>query len=463
MNEQDKPGGAAPFWAEYRPGPAAPWNRRRVVHLHRRAAFAATWQEIARDRADGPKASIDRLLSGSARDAESGAFRQTADSLADAAVDSRDAGRLKAWWIYRMLFGPDRLTERLTLLWHNHFATSNLKLNDLAAMRRQNELFRRHARAPFGELLRAVLHDAAMLRWLDADTNRKGHPNENLARELMELFTLGIGNYTEADVKEAARALTGWTLADEAFHEDPARHDGGDKNILGRKGKWRGDDLVRMLLEPPATARRLAGRVCEMLMGEGAVTEAAIDALADGLRRHDLNVGWAVETVLRSEAFFAPHNLGARVLGPVEYVVGAARALQLSDPPPSSLVLADWTARLGQDLFYPPNVGGWPGGRHWISPHTMISRANFAAALVDGNLSPVPRPFDALALPRRLGRKQDLEAIVGYYAELLLGETPGADWRESLMASLGTGAKSTPQTLCRAVALILSAPAAQLA
>jgi hypothetical protein len=167
--------------------------------------------------------------------------------------------------------------------------------------------------------------------------------------------------------------------------------------------------------------------------------------------------------VLRSEAFFAPANLGARVLGPVEYVVGAARALQLSDPPPSSLVLADWTARLGQDLFYPPNVGGWPGGRSWISPHTMISRANFAAALADGNLSPVPRPFDALALPRRHGRKDDLESVVGFYAELLLGETPGPGWRDSLLASLGTGAKSTPQTLCRAVALTLSAPVAQLA
>jgi uncharacterized protein (DUF1800 family) len=452
------------FWAQYRPSADAPWNRRRVVHLHRRAGFAAIWPQIERDLRDGPEASIDRLLKGNARDISSpDEFQKTADQLADAAVASGDAGRLKAWWVYRMLFGADTLTERLALLWHNHFATSNLKLNDLDAMRQQNELLRRHARGPFGELLRAVVHDAALLRWLDADSNRKGRPNENLARELMELFTLGIGNFTEADVKEAARALTGWTLADGAFRHDPTRHDDGEKTILGRKGHWRGDNLVRMLLEHPATARRLAWRMCDLLMGEGTVTEAGLEALAEGLRRHDLDIGWAVETVLRSQTFFAPANLGGRVLGPVEYVVGAARALEVSDPPPSSLVLADWMARLGLDLFYPPNVGGWPTGRGWISPHTMIGRANFAAALVDGGLGGAARPFDALALPKRHGRKDDLESIIAFYAELLLGEWPGAAWQEQLMTSLGSTARATPQTLRRAVALIVASPAAVLA
>jgi uncharacterized protein (DUF1800 family) len=464
MKAQAKPVDAGPFWAEYKPGADAPWNRRRVVHLHRRAGFAATWAEAERDLRDGPKASVDRLLKSNARAAsQPDEFRQTADQLADAAVASGDAGRLKAWWVYRMLFGADVLAERLALLWHDHFATSNLKVADLAAMRQQNELFRRHARGPFGELLRAAAHDAALLRWLDADTNRKGRPNENLARELMELFTLGIGHYTETDVKEAARALTGWTLVDGGFRHDPARHDEGEKTILGRKGHWRGDDLVRMLLEHPATAHRLAWRICDLLMGEGIVTEAGLDALAEGLRRHDLDIGWAVETVLRSGAFFAPANLGARVLGPVEYVVGAPRALELSDPPPSSLVLADWMARLGQDLLYPPNVGGWPGGRGWISPHTLIGRANFAAALVDGGLGGSPRPFDALALPRRHGRNEDLDSVLAFYAELLLGDVPGPAWCDHLRTSLGSDAKSTPQTLRRLVALVLAWPAAVLA
>jgi uncharacterized protein (DUF1800 family) len=458
MSDQSTAPDGRPFWAPYTPTAEAPWDLRRVLHLHRRAGFAATWPQIQRDLRDGPGASVDRLLAGEASgQAVPEGFEQTARALADSAVGSGDPGRLKAWWVYRMLYGPDPLGERLTLLWHNHFATSNLKVNDLAAMRRQNEVLRRQARAPFGDLLRAVLRDPAMLVWLDASVNRKGQPNENLARELMELFTLGIGAYTEKDVKEAARALTGWAAADDA-----GQHDDGEKTVLGRTGRWTGDDLVRLLLEHPATARRLAWRICDFLMGEGAMSAAGVDALAEGLRRRDLDVAWGVATVLRSQAFFAAENLGSRVLGPVEYVVGAARALELVKPPPSSLVLADWCGRLGQDLFYPPNVGGWPGGRSWISPHTMIGRANYAAALVDGGLTRAARPLDVLALPRRHGRGQDLDAVLTFYGELLLGTSPAPAWRERLLASLGPRATAAPETLRRTVALTLASPEAQL-
>jgi hypothetical protein len=452
------------FWAPYTPDAAAPWDLRRVVHLHRRAGFAATWGEIQRDLRDGPGPSIDRLLAGNLpAGGKPGEFERTADRLAEAAVASGDPGRLKAWWVYRMLLGPDPLGERLTLMAHGAFATSNAKVNDLAAMRRQNDTLRRHARGPFGDLLRAVLRDPAMLVWLDAPSNRKGHPNENLARELMELFTLGIGHYTEADVKEAARALTGWTLEQGTFREDPDQHDEGDKTILGRTGRWRGDDLVRMLLEHPAAAGRLAWRLCDLLMGEGAVGPDGTDALARGLRAHDLNVGWGVETILRSRAFFARDNLGSRVRGPVEYVVGAARALELFDPPPSTLLLSDWVGRLGQDLFYPPNVGGWLGGRGWVSPHTLIGRANYAAAVVDGGLRRGALPLDAAALPRRAGRGQDLDAVVTFYSELLLGTSPDPAGRDRLRAVLGRGAEGAPETIRRAVALILASPEAQLA
>lgn len=199
--------GSKDAWAPYQAGPEAPWNRSRVVHLHRRAGFAATWPEIERDLKEGPEASVTRVLAGNVRTGpNSHDFRAITAALADAAIQANDPDRLKAWWVNRMMCGPDPLGERLTLLWHNHFATSNLKVDDLAAMRRQNELFRELARVPFGDLLNAVVRDPAMLIWLDGPANRKGHPNENLARELLELFSLGIGNYTENDVKEAARA-----------------------------------------------------------------------------------------------------------------------------------------------------------------------------------------------------------------------------------------------------------------
>jgi hypothetical protein len=463
-------------WVPYTPDQEAPWDLRRVVHLHRRAGFAATWGEIQRDLKDGPKGCIDRLLAGKSRSrGVPEDFETTAAQLAETA--SFDTLRSKAWWIYRMFFGPDPLGERLTLLWHNHFATSNAKVNDPGAMRRQNQLFRELGRAPFGKLLNAALRDPALLFWLDAPTNRKGHPNENLARELLELFTLGIGHYTETDVKEAARALTGWAVPEKAadqaffvrgigdgkFHADPAVHDEGEKTILGRTGRWKGADLVRMLLEHPATARRLAVRLCDLFMGEGVVDAAGVQALATGLRERDLDIGWAVEIVLRSRAFFAEANIGKRVLGPVEFVVGPARALELFDPPPSTLLMADWSARLGQDLFYPPNVGGWSDGRAWITTRSMIGRANYAAALVGGGLHRGGERFDALGLAKRHGRANDRKSILAWYGELLLGAPPAKPWRDRLLAALDAKATAEPDAARRAVALLLASPEAQLA
>jgi uncharacterized protein (DUF1800 family) len=448
------------LWAPYTPGDEAPWDLRRVVHLHRRAGFAATWGELQRDLKDGPAKSIDRLLQGQTREGVTDDFRAVAGLLADGAGEP---ARLKAWWMFRMYAGPDPLGERLTLLWHNHFATSNEKVNDVPAMRQQNEIFRKLGRGPFGELLKAVAHDPALLVWLDAPANRKGQPNENLARELMELFTLGIGHYTETDVKEAARALTGWKLGQGAFRDWAPDHDDGDKTLLGQTGRWKGDDLVRILLEHPATSRRLAWRLCEWLMGEKAVDAAALDALAAGLRGHDLNVGWAVETVLRSRAFFAEANLGNRVLGPVEYVVGVARALERFDPPPSSLLLGEWAARLGQDLFYPPNVGGWRGGRDWLTTQAIIGRANYAAALVEGQLSARPVPLDGLALAKRHERGRDLEDVLTFCAELLTGRPPDPAWRQRLLAALGSKAKSEPETVRAGIALVVASPEVQMA
>ncbi len=446
-------------WAPYQPSDDAPWNLRRVVHLHRRAGFAVTWNEIQRDLQDGPGTSVDRLLAGKAR--SQGVpenFETTAALLADSA---KDVERLKAWWVYRMLFGPDPLTERLTLLWHNHFATSAAKVTDVQILRRQNGIFRELARAPFGALLERVVRDPALLLWLDAPANRKEHPNENLGRELLELFTLGIGHYTERDVKEAARALTGWTVVDKKFREDAAQHDLGDKTILGKKGAWNGSDLVQIVLAHPATARRLAWRLWQQFMGEP-VDAAAVDALAAGLREHHLDIGWAIGVVLRSQAFFASANLGNQILGPIEYVVGSARLLECFDQPLSTLVLADWAARLGQELFYPPNVGGWAGGRNWIGTQSMIGRMNYAASLVGGGLSRGREPLDAGALAKRYGQGSDLDARIAFYAELVLGAVPSSAWHESLLAALGPNAKPTPENARRIAIRILSSPQAQL-
>jgi uncharacterized protein (DUF1800 family) len=440
-------------WARYEPTPDATWDLRRVVHLHRRAGFAATWAEIQRDLKDGPEASIDRVLTASSRMTVPHEFEPTANLLADAAVASGDINRLRAWWIFRTLASPDPLGERLTLMWHDHFATAQSKVEDLALMRRQNDTFRRLARAPFGDLLNAAVREPALLHYLDAPSNRKDHPNENLARELMELFTLGIGNFTEADVKEAARALTGWTVEDGAFRDAPPKHDDHDKTLLGRKGRWTPSDLLSILLEQPSTARRIAWRICNLFMGEGAVEASATMALADELHASRLDVGRAVETVLRSREFFACKNLGSRVVGPVEFVIGACRALVPNGSMPSTLLLAEWTARLGQELFEPPNVGGWPGGRAWLTPRSLVGRANFAAALVEGRPVGLPAPLDAGSIAAERGLGRSAGEVRQAATALLFGIASGD--RTSAQGD------QTPDAARKALVTVLASPEAQ--
>lgn len=439
-------------WSPYVPNAERPWDVRRVVHLHRRAGFMATWVEIRRDLKDGPTAAVERLLTGKSGMHGPTNFDATANLLADAAVSANEPGRLKAWWVYRMLFGPDPLGEKLTLMWHDHFATSNAKVQDLGAMRRQNELLRRHARGPFPALLNAAVRDPALMNYLDAPANRKGHANENLARELMELFTLGIGHYTEADVKEAARALTGWTVDEGEFKNNPGNHDDGEKKILGKKGKWTGDDLAKMLVEHPATSERIAFKLCRLFFGERGVDDAAKKSLAAGLREHKLETGWAVGTILRSKAFFDDSNIGTKIVGPVDYVVGAARALELFDPAPSTLALADWCGRLGQDLFEPPNVGGWPGGKQWVSARTLISRANYVTALLDGPSAGRPFAFDPAVFSQRHGFGPDRAALASCFGQLLLGGEPPTPLRETLLRADGR----------KLVGALLTAPESQL-
>ena len=386
-------------WKPYQPSQSLPWNIQRANHLHRRAAFGATWSELERDFHDGAEASVSRLLEGTARTySQRDDFNSISRIIGESAVSSEDEQRLKAWWLFRCLFTPDPHQEKLTLMWHNHFATSNLKVQNLQLMLRQNELLRQLARVPFRELLLAVLQDAAMLVWLDASSNRQGHPNENLARELMELFTLGIGNYSETDVKQAARALTGWSIKAGKVSFRREQHDAEIKTVLGQTARLDTFSLVELLLEHEATSRRLAWRLCDPLMGEQVVSAAGLEELAAGLREHHLDIGWAVATILRSELFFSEANIGTRVSSPVEHIVSCTRSLEMLDKPPSTLILADWCSRLGQELFRPPNVGGWPGGRSWLNSRTIIGRANFGTALLAGELHSPTQPAELTRL-----------------------------------------------------------------
>jgi uncharacterized protein (DUF1800 family) len=467
-----------PCWQPYTPTPETPWNLKRVVHLHRRAGFAATWTEIQRDLQDGPARSVERLLRGKSREGTIPAdFNARAERLAATAVAAARPSEMGAAWMYRMLFGPDPLGERLTLLWHNHFATSNEKLKSCAAALRQVAIFREYGRGPFGELLRRVVQDPALLAYLDAHANRKEHPNENLARELMELFTLGVGHYTEPDVKDAARALSGWTfdrawypdnpllghtLERLSFRFDPALHDDREKTILGQRGRWTGDDLLRILLDQPATADRLAWRLATEFLGEGTASAEELQALANELRRNQLDIGKAVACILYSEHFFAETTLGRRVPGPVEWSVSLVRRFLQLERPPSLIRLAGICEQLGQTLFYPPNVGGWPGGRAWLTPLALVLRANLAAAVISGRLAQPPGPgLDILEVAWSYRSGNSPGAIVAFLSDLILGGPPDAGWLSRVEKSCGpTG--QVEEFARRAAIVILSSPEAQL-
>lgn len=409
-------------WQVYQPRAAEPWNLRRVVHLHRRVVFGATQLEIERDLNDDPQQAVSRVLSGECRlNGVPEGFDRLAAIIGDSAAQSNNPNRLKAWWIYRCLYTPDPLQEKLTLMWHNHFATSNQKVDNLLLMKQQNETLRRYCKAPFRDLLNAMLLDSALLMWLDAEANRASHPNENLAREIMELFTLGIGNYTETDVKELARALTGLRTRIGQVAFEVENHDPGQKLILGRTGRFTPTDVPELLLGHPAVAQRLAHRLIDEFFAEGVVSSAAVDELAGLLKRSQLDISAAVETILRSGLFFSESNISNRVCDPLTFQVSLIRCFEQFQRPPSTSEMASWLSQMGFDLFYPPNVGGWNQGRGWLNARTVIARTNFIATFASGELASQPTQDFPRELKSIVKKRAPNSTLIKFATRVLLG------------------------------------------
>jgi uncharacterized protein (DUF1800 family) len=449
-------------WAPYRPTAQNPWDLGKVAHLHRRAGFGGTWAELQRDLRDGPEASATRLLSPRAATTDEA---QVLDSLRQGVLASNDSERLKAWWLYRVLYDPDPLREKLTLFWHSHFANSNRKVNSVALMLRQNELLRRHALGEFAPLLTDLVADPAMLIWLDGANSRRERPNENFAREFLELMTLGVGNYTEQDIREAARAFTGWVRTGgqrnfgqtAEFRFDAAQFDDGRKTFLGRTGNWNAADIVRITLEQPRCAEFLCRKLYRALVSEAAEpTDELIRPLAAELRQHRYEIRHVVGIMLRSTHFYERAARFARIKNPVEFSAGLVRALEVPRTDVRLLALAVACDRQGQELFYPPNVRGWVGGRTWLNSTTVLERGNWCNDVVWGNADlGIPR-YDPVAWAARTGVPgRPAEALL----ELLLQDGPHADDRAAVLrAAEGGGA----DRLRRALQLAVHCPHYQL-
>src|SRR5262245_58672357 len=356
---------------------AAKWNFVTAAHLLNRAGFGGTPAEITKLAAAGPVAAVSWLVDyeripdptsdpGWAKPDPERATRYAA--LRQAPEEQRRQMQrqeqqsqrermieLRGWWLQRMVKGPRPLQEKMTLFWHGHFATSTEKVRDAYYMWRQNELFRRLATGNWLQLLIEVGKDPAMLIWLDQAQSRKDHPNENFAREVMELFALGEGHYTEKDITEAARALTGWGLdrAAQKFVDRPRAHDEGTKTIFGKSGNFDGNDVLALIVDHPQAAKFITARLWNYFAGAPLSPELN-DALASVFRKAGNSFKPVLRAMFLSAEFYAPEVVRAQVTSPVQWLVMAVRQLERDLPPP--LVCNALTRSLGQELFLPPNV-----------------------------------------------------------------------------------------------------------
>src|SRR5581483_9658550 len=410
-------------------------QRQLISHLLRRAGFGASPAELDQYVALGYQGTLDRLLN----------FEQVPDSYPDyTPTDLDPKGRpkleeLQLWWVNRLLTTPRPLQEKMTLFWHGHFATADSKVHDAVWMYNQNQLFRQSALGSFSTLLSGVSKDPAMMFWLDSQTNRKGSPNENYAREVMELFTMGIGNYTEQDVKEGARALTGWALgrASGTSRFVAQRFDNGVKNYLGHSGNLGLDDVVGILSASPNTANFLATKLARFFISDSP-DPATVAAIAGTFSSANGDMRQVMRTVLTSPAFQDPGSFMNKITSPVEYVITNMRLLGITS---ADKAVLQGLRTMGQELFNPPNVAGWPGGRSWLNTDTIFARLNFADRLTSDRRTDAPWYFDPQAV---LNGATD---AVGRFVELLTdGLLPDSN-RQALQDYFAAPAKAADSKL----------------
>ena len=340
-------------------------------------------------------------------------------------------------WMERMATSPGQLREKMTLFWHGHFAC-RVRQPD-AALRLHNTT-RQYALGKFGDLLRAVSREPAMLDFLNNRQNRRQHPNENFAREVMELFTLGRGNYTENDVKEAARAFTGWNYDHTNNFKINARdHDDGPKTFLGRNGNLSGDDVLAIILEQPATASFIVTKIYRFFVND-TPDPARIAPLAAAFRRSDYDLNALLKSILSADWFYEPANIGTHLKSPVELLAGLRRTLNLGLANP--LPLLGYQQALGQTLFQPPNVAGWPGGRAWIDSSSLLLRLQLPAILFrNAELQVALKQDENDIAPNQTHAERTVGTGVGAQLPLaplyaLLGATPATETAKQLAAFL---------------------------
>lgn len=451
-------------------------TRRQSVHLLNRAGFAALPEEIERAMTLGPGEMVDRLLdfpdapagesdAGNLPDLSvlrdfpsgfaelsamfAGAGERQARELRGKMIDANRRALLNVmtWWLKRMAGGRHPLQEKLTLFWHGHFTTSSYDIWSTRMLWEQNELLRRRAAGSFADLLADVCRDPAMLDYLDNSSNQSSAPNENFARELMELFTLGIGQYTEEDVRDVARAFTGWTHDGERFSFQAGIHDGGQKTVFGQSGGFDGSDVQRLILLHPSCAKFIARKVFDFFVGvEG--TPPLYEKLGEGFARSNFDIRRLVGTILRSRAFFDEQVIGTQIKSPIQLLIGTIRLLRI--PPLDIDAAQEHLAAMGQVPFLPPDVKGWPSGHGWINTTRLFCRHNAAIRLA------------GLSTPDQSPENESWDKQVDHWCDLLLCQSI-APQRRQILLNLPHDPDDPAGAQRRLIELIVTLPEYQLA
>ena len=424
--------GQADWVGDLTPIPAADWNEATAKHLLERAGFGGSPTQIAALASGSPDAAISGLMalpgdsaglppfdhSGvhdpglepfpPSRPATTRIAAETGEALGVKVKPSGNrrlqpvvnrffywlrASRLETdrvayWWANRMLTSPAQLQEKMALFWHGHFAANEGKVRDYRKHLHLLGVLHENGLGSFRDLLIGVAQSPGMLSFLDAGVNVKGSPNENFAREIMELFTLGVGHYTEEDIREAARAFTGWNYRDMAFVVNAVEHDEAPKTVLGQTAAMDGIAVIDILLQQPAAAEFLAGKIYRYFVREDP-SDALLAALGQRFRESGYDIAVLMRTIFLSRDFYSPASMGAHIKSPVELAVNTYRKLGLTRIPGVPDFNAATTA-LGQRLFNPPTVAGWAQGRAWITPGLLIARSNFAYDVLFPDINFVP-------------------------------------------------------------------------
>ncbi len=488
----------------FSPFPAKKFDPSLAAHLLWRAGFGGTWADAEKLAARGLEGAVEWLLAPAREKSDLkdkaahkaaplvppegiALFKETEEDrknfqqlpvmerkrlARDRRLEQRkEIEALKRWWLQKMLTTERPLEEKLTLFWHSHFASSfDGKIHCAYPMWRQNELFRRFAFGRFHDQLRELVHDPAMLVWLDNAQSRRQRPNENLARELMELFSLGVGHYTEDDVKESARALTGYGVDRETweFVFREKAHDPGQKTFLGNTGDWSGDDITQIICEQPAASRFMARKFLDFFLWpepDAPLVEEAARVYREG----DMELAAFLRKLFTSQEFYSRHAIAATLKSPVVLTVGALKSMRL--PFPEGRAVLGALQLMGQDLFFPPDVNGWPGGLTWINSNVLLVRYNFSNYLINGVGQENFRPYKAkggskpTARRRFLARKRKImwspsqeltalglrekmdtpEAVVDFYVRDFLNRPVSAEFRQQLIKFLKTDDSDGPK------------------